>query len=292
MSRNDIYHIARSVIKAISVLLLFACLIIGLYLLVKYLLPKEWLSSVGVYGNTGDFFAGTIGVLLTFLSFLLMLKTFKLQREQFDRQMEQNRQASFETTYFNLLSSLTDVRKDALAFFAKTKDAEKNNVHPFSFADWHESLKDAFKSKEVSVPDDATDSQVEAEEGEVAEIYEEFVDANGYTGFYFRFIHNTIKFVINYWEEYETIRKYTDLLCAKLSDEELAILFYNAISKYGRDQNEDLHFKKELDFYQFFENLNKDYLIDRSHFRFYPHTDFKFLYRDERDRYLLKNKVL
>ena len=76
------------------------------------------------------------------------------------------------------------------------------------------------------------------------------------------------------------------LLCAKLSDEELALLFYNALSKYARDQNEGLHFKEILDEYQIFENLNHDYLIDRSHFRFYPHTDFKFLTRHERKQFL------
>ena len=52
----------------------------------------------------------------------------------------------------------------------------------------------------------------------------------------------------------------------------------------------DKRFKDILDKYQVFENLNSDYLIDRSHFRFYSHTDFKFLTRDERKHYLMSTK--
>ena len=53
-------------------------------------------------GNIGDFLSGTLGVLLSFVSFLLMWKTFATQYRQFERQNELQNQASFETTYFNL----------------------------------------------------------------------------------------------------------------------------------------------------------------------------------------------
>ena len=67
---------------------------------------------------------------------------------------------------------------------------------------------------------------------------------------------------------------------------------YREIPIYGRDQNEWLHFKDILDKYQIFENLNPDYLIDRSHFRFYPYTDFKFLTRDERKHFLIDRNTI
>ena len=65
-------------------------------------------------GNIGDFLSGTLGVLLSFISFLLMWKTFATQYRQFERQNELQNQASFETTYFNLLLSLDQVRKEAV----------------------------------------------------------------------------------------------------------------------------------------------------------------------------------
>ena len=126
------------------------------------------------------------------------------------------------------------------------------------------------------------DSQIEATEGVVAKIYEQFIENEGYAGFYFRYVYNIMKFIIDYWSNYEIRRKYVDLLWARLTDEEMSLIFYNALSKYGLNQDEQPKFKEMLDTYQVFENLNKDYLIDRSHFRFYAHTDFKFLNRDER----------
>lgn len=238
-------------------------------------------------GNIGDFLSGTLGVLLSFVSFLLMWKTFATQYRQFERQNELQNQASFETTYFNLLLSLDQVRKEAVI---KLEEESKC----CSIFKWYQFfIMTANTSKDdMIIGSNDVQSQVEATQGVVAKCYEDFIDDNGYIGFYFRFVYNTIKFAISYWNNYEVSRKYTDLLCAKLSDEELALLFYNAISKYGRDQNEWLHFKDILDKYQIFENLNPDYLIDRSHFRFYPHTDFKFLTRDERKHFLIDHNII
>ncbi len=232
-------------------------------------------------GNIGDFMSGTIGVLLSFISFLLMWWTFHTQRKQFGSQMELQKQTSFESTYFNLLSSLDQVRDNAMAILIGNENAK-------TIAEWYKLLRKEFDNheSEVIIQSADVDSQVEATQGVVARLYENFVKEHGYIGFYFRYVYNTIYFVIKSWQDESNRKKYINLLCAKLSDEELALLFYNALSKYGRDQNERLRFKDILDKYQVFENLNKDYLIDRSHFRLYSHTDFKFLNRDERNNYL------
>ena len=270
----------------IFLLLTFLVTMISFVTIAVSLISKvDWDNGVfskDIMGNIGDFLSGTLGVLLSFVSFLLMWKTFATQYRQFERQNELQNQASFETTYFNLLLSLDQVRKEAVI-----KLGEESTCCSI-FKWYHLFIMTANTSKDdMIIGSNDVQSQVEATQGVVAKCYEDFIDGNGYIGFYFRFLYNTIKFAISYWNNYEVSRKYTDLLCAKLSDEELALLFYNAISKYGRDQNEYLHFKDIMDKYQVFENLNPDYLIDRSHFRFYPHTDFKFLTRDERVRYLI-----
>lgn len=248
----------------------------------------ETVFAKNYMGNIGDFLSGTFGILLSFVTFLLMWHTFSTQRKQFEHQDQLQRQASFETTYFNLLSSLDEVRSNVI------NSLEKCNSAINSFPEWHTALVNFFEEQgeDTIVHQDDVLSQIEATEGKVAVLYEKFVEETVYVGFYYRFIYNILKFTINYWEDckkdYNTVRKYVDLLCAKLSDEELCMLFYNALSKYGRNQNESLEFKRILDIYQVFENLNQDFLIDRSHFRFYPHTDFKFLNRDERKSYLKK----
>lgn len=276
--KNRLLHIFI-LLTFLVTMICFAIIMISLFAKVNW---DNCAFSNDAIGNIGDFISGTVGVLLSFVSFLLMWKTFTTQYRQFERQNELQNQSSFETTYFNLLLSLDQVRKEAVLIL-KEKDICG------SISEWYQLFRKTSNepTDKLTISPDDVESQIEAIQGLVANRYEEFVSNTGYIGFYFRFIYNTIKFSITYWNNYEVSRKYTDLLCAKLSDEELALLFYNALSKYGRDQNEDLHFKDILDKYQVFENLNSDYLIDRSHFRFYSHTDFKFLTRDERVRYLI-----
>ncbi len=241
--------------------------------------------SRGYMSNIGNFLAGTLGVFLSFVSFLLMWRTFSVQREQFAMQNNLQRQSSFETTFFNLLNSLDQIRENAINILSHS------NKEIDSFTNWYNKMDNAFKKSDndYKIKPTDVDSQIEAKEGVVSQIYERFVDKEGYAGFYFRYIYNIMRFIINYWPEYEIRRKYVDLLCARLSDEEMSLIFYNALSKYGLDQDERPKFKEMLDTYQVFENLNKDYLIDRSHFRFYPSTDFKFLTRDEREFFLKKH---
>lgn len=233
-------------------------------------------------GNIGDFLSGTLGVLLGFVSFLLMWKTFSVQRKQFAMQDTLQRQSSFETTFFNLLNSLDQVRDNTINILSHSDKSID------SFTSWHKKMIYTFRESDddVIIKPSYVDSQIEATEGVVAKIYEQFVEDEGYAGFYFRYVYNVMRFIIDYWPNFEMRRKYVDLLCARLTDEEMSLIFYNALSKYGLNQDERPKFKEMLDTYQVFENLNKDYLIDRSHFRFYPYTDFKFLTRDERKEYL------
>ena len=70
-----------------------------------------------------------------------MWKTFSTQYRQFERQNELQNQASFETTYFNLLLSLEQVRKDAVQILK-----EKNQVGTIS--EWYQLfIKTARKNK-------------------------------------------------------------------------------------------------------------------------------------------------
>lgn len=279
--KNRLFHILL-LLAFLVTMLCFVTIMVSLFSRVNW---DDCAFSKDTMGNIGDFLSGTLGVLLSFVSFLLMWKTFTTQYRQFERQNELQNQASFETTYFNLLLSLDQVRKEAVLILREKEICS-------SISEWYQLFKKAnnIHKDELRISPDDLPSQVEATQGVVATCYENFINENGYVGFYFRFVYNTIKFAITSWNSYQLQRKYIDLLCAKLSDEELALLFYNALSKYGRNQNEDLHFKDILDKYQLFENLNSDYLLDRSHFRFYPHTDFKFLTRDERKLFLIDYK--
>lgn len=276
------FRLITNIVIMLSFVVTMICFVVIAVSLVSHVNWADCSFSHDYMGNIGDFLSGTIGVFFAFVSFLLMWRTISIQRKQFREQDNLQRQASFETTFFNLLNSLDDVRANAISILSHSDNKTQ------SMGECYKKMRDCFKASDsvILVQCSDVESQIEATEGKVAEIYESFVEKQGYAGFYFRYIYNVIRFTLDYWKDYSMCRKYIDQLCARLSDEELSLIFYNALSKYGLDQNERLRFKDLLDTYQVFENLNMEYLVDRSHFRFYPHTDFKFLTRDERKAYL------
>lgn len=71
------------------------------------------------------------------------------------------------------------------------------------------------------------------------------------------------------------------MLQSQLSDEELALLFYDAISPYGKNKNGEYVFFDMLEASEMLENISERVLINRSHTKFYPLTKFKFLSRKE-----------
>lgn len=71
------------------------------------------------------------------------------------------------------------------------------------------------------------------------------------------------------------------MLQAQLSNDELALIFYNALSSNGLNSSKKPQFKEWIEHYQFLENLNVDSLLDRRHHVLYQKSKFKFLNRDE-----------
>ena len=60
--------------------------------------------------NLGSFISGTIGILFTITATIFLFITFREQRKQFELSKLSQEQSRFETTYFNLLLMLDDVR--------------------------------------------------------------------------------------------------------------------------------------------------------------------------------------
>lgn len=69
-----------------------------------------------------------------------------------------------------------------------------------------------------------------------------------------------------------------------MSDEELTLIFYDAISIYGENKEGVQLFREMLDETHFLENIKPQMLLDRQHCYFYPKTPFKFMSRDERKK--------
>lgn len=234
--------------------------------------------------NFGDFMAGTVGILLSFASTLFLFITFKEQRKQFDLSEKSHKIASFEDTFFNIMSLLSDVRRTTIESL-KNHDINSIEGYYYKFVSYFIAVKkssivDGYFKELAS--DNTIDSVVDAAKHEAGLRYKEYVDkAEGNIGYFFRYIFNTIRFVKEQDGNIIKKQRYINLLQSQLSDEELALLFYDAISPYGKNKNGEYVFFDMLEASEMLENISERVLINRSHTKFYPLTKFKFLSRKE-----------
>lgn len=234
--------------------------------------------------NFGDIMAGTVGILLSFASTLFLFITFKEQRKQFELSETSHKIASFEDTFFNIMSLLSDVRRTTIESL-KNHDINSIEGYYYKFVSYFIAVKKSSIVEEYFkelASDNTIDSVVDAAKHEVGLCYKEFVNkAEGNIGYFFRYIFNTIRFVKEQDGSIITKQRYINLLQSQLSDEELALLFYDAISPYGKNKNGESVFFDMLEASEMLENISERVLINRSHTKFYPLTKFKFLSRKE-----------
>lgn len=240
----------------------------------------------------GDLFAGTVGVFLSFAATLFMFVTFREQRKQFQENKTDVKKDRFENTFFNLLSMLYQVRASAdKEIYQRSKGKMQ------SIIDFYNNLKSTYsKNAETQEQKEINEylqkrkpNKVEREKIEqyLSDFYYEYTQNIKFNiGYYYRYLFNIINFVIDQWENSpnsdETIHKYLNFIQAQMSNEELALIFYDAISPYGLDTNHYHKFKEEIDKYGFLENIGESTLLDRNHHIIYTNTLFKFLNRDEK----------
>jgi hypothetical protein len=91
----------------------------------------------------------------------------------------------------------------------------------------------------------------------------------------FRYIYNTMRFVIEEVDGFDNQKNYIKLIQAQLSNYQLAVMFYSGISQVSRNSKGEYMFKEIADNYGIFQNIEKSYLLNATHFDFYPNTKFK-----------------
>jgi Putative phage abortive infection protein len=124
-------------------------------------------------------------------------------------------------------------------------------------------------------------------------VYAEFYQAHyPALGYYFRFVHNIILFVVDASIvpkgssksklDLGDGQRYLFLLQAQLSNDELALLFYYALSSKSYSLKEEPELFRWPEKYNLLMDLDETSLLRRGHLRFYPQTVFRFLSVDER----------
>lgn len=187
---------------------------------------------------------------------------------------------------------LYQVRENVNKEIALCTNGEMKSMKEFynGFKDYYFMQADTEEQREItSYLSQSQRNTVEQESIEcyLGQLYEVYIEEKACNiNYYYRYVFNMINFVIGQWVYAKDgkvhIHRYLNFIQAQMSDEELALIFYDVISHYGLNNNYNHQFKEMIDSYGFLENMNPAILLDRKHHVIFPKTVFKFLNRDEK----------
>ena len=239
--------------------------------------------------NFGDFISGTVGILFMLTATFFLFVTMAEQRQQTYEARVDNERSRYESTYFNMLAMLDNV---ITSVDANLRELAPNGID--SINAYYRCIKKKYEIEKKSnteilelidelSQDDSCTFRIQKLKEATSEIFEQIVDdLNCNVGYFHRYIYNAIMYVERIEVIDETKKKqYLNILKAQLSDEALALLMYDAMSKFAQNKEGFNKFQDVLDRLNFFENIQESVLLERCHYRFYPKTYFRFLNTDE-----------
>ncbi|WP_176586107.1 putative phage abortive infection protein [Priestia megaterium] len=199
------------------------------------LLNWKFNLQAGQLGSFGDFIAGTTVPLLTFVSFLAVNHTLKIQEKQIKLQQKQIKDQGeilgiqlFENTFFNMINLHNEIVGN-MKDINTPEDSRGREV----FETIYSTLKNIynFKTKEVSK------KGIKMEEIQIIRMsYNTFrKDRESELDHYFRSLYSIMKYIDR--EKFKDIDKepYLDIIKAQLSSFEVGILFYHGLSIEGQN---------------------------------------------------------
>lgn len=243
----------------------------------------SWKLDLDKASDFGSFIGGTVGALWTLVGVLLLIWTFKGQQAQFQETKINSERQQFENIFFQMLNILHEIIKstngDVDIGYPANKKILKCEGQTF-FDKAH-----TFFCMKAKVSIKVKEKKLNEEIDIKIKTYEEFhVEFAQQLSHYFRYIYNLFKFIVRERAEFGDANLYINLIQAQLSTAELGLIFYNALSKYGKNQKGQPQFHDWLDQYFFLENINVESLVHRNDHISYPKTDFKFLNYEERKK--------
>lgn len=252
-----------------------------------------------IKSNFGDFISGTVGILFTLTATFFLFVTMAEQRQQMYEARLDNERSRYESTYFNMLAMLDNVMASV------DENLRRNTSNKIdSINECYRLIKGEYEKNKNTNPEmleliqevsknDSSSIRVQKLKDCTTAIFEQATkDLNCNVSYFYRYIYNAIMYV----EEIEVVnakkkKQYLNILKAQLSDEALALLMYDAISKFGQNKDGFNKFYDVLDRLNFFENIQESMLLEHCHYKFYPRTCFRFLNADELKRTLMGRSV-
>jgi hypothetical protein len=243
--------------------------------LLGFLLINILKVDFGDYGPYGDFVAGTFVPVLTFASFLMVVATLGMQKEQLELQRRelrssidemkatrkefevQNKTLSiqrFENTFFSMVSLHNQIIESIHYGGQYQKDGRKAITPIFSY------FKQTYQN---SLMNKLFEGEEEINRIKIA--YKEFFKhTESQLGHYFRNLYRIVKFIDHsHTLEFEEKKTYVGIIKAQLSSYELVLLLYNGLSEHG------IEFLPLMRKYNLLDNLNHELLILKSHYKIY-----------------------
>ena len=174
------------------------------------------------WGIFGDFFGGVIGTFLTFVSVLILAKTFEQQQESTNANIKQQKIQRFNDSFYELLNLYKEQVK-GLSF--------ENEGKCYQGKEFFDICKDIVQKKYNRGKKQAYSSYRQ----EAKSIYIQFYEENkSKFAPYFRMLYRILE-IISENKDLEDAQKdaYSKIIRAQLTESELFFLKYNAMTFYG-----------------------------------------------------------
>lgn len=254
-----------AIVAAVLIILLWT----GNYLYLKDLDSTERGTIGDMFGAINALFSGLAlaGIILTIL---LQRQELKLQRQElrdtrkeFEIQNETLKTQRFDNTFFNMLNFHRQIVNSLEYTYIDPRDEFMKRAMPNFKAEIKRfNGQDVFSHTAVSLLKEAFPEKVD-------DFYSsEYTPLRSELGHYFRNLYRIVK-MVNETEfsksgNFEIQYEYTSIIRSQLSDDELVWLFYNGLSRYGRDK-----FKPLIEKYALLKNLDQDRITNSNHIDLY-----------------------
>ncbi|MGA2866659.1 MAG: putative phage abortive infection protein [Verrucomicrobiota bacterium] len=248
---------------------------------VRAMLEEQPWYSLKNLGDYGSYLQGSVaslwalsGVMFIYATLLaqrmqLMQQAAELQsqREQFQLQQDSIKQQSFESSFFQLLHFQNAIAEN-LHLKRRTiapgmQAVEKDISGRVCFLTLAELLKKRFDEHTLTT---AQGKDVTSALACYSAVYTEYQPVLGH---YFRTLYQVLRFIADSDCSTEHKRRYSDLVRAQLSVQELLLLFYNCLSAQGET------FKALVVEFGLLEHFDRKMLLDPSHAESYPPSAYQ-----------------
>lgn len=220
------------------------------------------IANAGVFGDS----FGVLTSLFSALAFLGVVLTLAYQREEFKLQkieLEENRKEiqkqGFENCFFQMLKLHNDILNSLTIREQLLNDVTIHDGRAVIQV-MMEHLQRNFQSR--GYYQDTVDID------DIRYIFDQFYQERGYLlAHYFRFLYNIFKYISE--SDIEDKQLYSRLARAQISNQELYIIYYNALTKRG------YKFKKYIKEFKLMDNLHPKQLFSPEHQNLIPDAGFK-----------------